>query len=109
MNTCEFHWHADLEAETVKLRAEVATLTQKLETANAEVRDLRRLMGPYSTVEIALKAQKKSLLQVSALREKLREVHNGQGYRDGTGPCDCQWCTEKQKDELGKCPECGEA
>lgn len=40
----------------------------------AEVLDLRRVLGPHSTVEIALKAQERMVLQVGAWDKEVREA-----------------------------------
>jgi hypothetical protein len=96
----------------------------------AEVLDLRRLLGPYSTVETALKMQSSIVLQKEELQTLLSRVLESWQRRDELCDCNapaddphsnsCIWPTiknllghgpvsEKQKDELGKCPECGEA
>lgn len=46
-------------------------LTSKLESAQREILDLRRLMGHWSTVELALKAQAETNLQIDAFRKAL--------------------------------------
>ena len=59
---------ADEKHEIGRLRAKAEGQRRELESSHAEILDLRRLMGPYSTVEIALKMQEASRLQVADLK-----------------------------------------
>lgn len=90
--------------------AKANELSQKLESAHREILDLRRLMGHWSTVELALKAREAAELQVESLRKALFEIL---GTVQGSHPSPYLEIQALAKAALGgvldkrKCEKCG--
>jgi len=71
----------------------VCSLQAEIAKLRAQVLDLRRVLGPYSSVEIALKAQASAVLHVKALERRLSEAVNSRCSCGGAGPGEgCDWC-----------------
>lgn len=98
--------HDDASCDKRKYEDEVAALTQKLESAHKEILDLRRLMGHYSTVEVALKAQENMreayadvVLQVEELQKRQARPCVEPGCDNTAMRCKDHPYTEKQERE----------